>query len=264
MNPSSKQEPFGLTILGGATERRFNGLRDKVDFPWGSLAEAELPDDLRAEARDVWTRIAFIEYRSAAGMNAVAETMIAARAPLDLTALASSFAFDELSHAEMAARVLAELGGGRTLVHRARDLITDKPSMKLEPMLRAAEIIVRIFCVCESFALPMAQLTAKQSSKLPLISAVLNRIAKDEAAHASFGWTFFDWAEAWLTDEHRAYLARSAQEMVDVYRQLVHDRSDDHSATFGWLSDRDFKSHGDRVIKNDVIRPLRMRGMYVN
>src|SRR3954469_14285505 len=102
---------FELSILGGSTERRFNGLRAKLDFPWGSLARVELPDALRADARAVWTRLAFVEYRSAAGMTAVAETLIAGRSPPALTAVASSFAFDELSHAEMCARVLGELGG---------------------------------------------------------------------------------------------------------------------------------------------------------
>jgi hypothetical protein len=261
---SPRAHRFELSILGGTTERRFNGLRAKLDFPWGALAATELPDDLRSDARNVWTRLAYIEYRSAAGMNAVAETLIAARAPLDLTAVASSFAFDELSHAEMCARVLAELGGAEPLYHQATDLIWRRPSLRLSPLLRAADIVVRVFCVAEAFALPMAQITAKQSSELPLISAVLQRIAKDEASHASFGWTFLDWAAVWLTARQRKYLARAAQETIDAYRGMVGERTDGHGATLGWLSDQDFKVAGTRALENDVCEPLRERGILVH
>src|SRR2546423_3487038 len=103
MSYSTRAEPFELSMLGGTIERRYQQQRAKHEIPWGALADASLPDDLRAEAREVWTRLAFIEYRSAAGMNAVTEVLIAARAPLDLTAVASGFAADELSHAELCA-----------------------------------------------------------------------------------------------------------------------------------------------------------------
>ena len=121
-------------------ERRFNRLRDKVDLRWGTLhaAATELPDDLHADARAAWTQITYIEYRSAAGMNAVADTMIAARAPLDLAAVASDFAADELSHAEMAARVVAELGGAEPLLTQGRELTYKRPSSRLAPLVRTA------------------------------------------------------------------------------------------------------------------------------
>src|SRR5262249_9152760 len=80
MSYSTKPERFELT-LGGTIELRYNQQRAQLDLPWGALAEAELPEDLRDEAREVWTRLAYIEYRSAAGMNAVTEPLIAARAP---------------------------------------------------------------------------------------------------------------------------------------------------------------------------------------
>jgi hypothetical protein len=260
----SKLEPFSLSMLGGSMERRFNRLRDKVELPWGTLAETKLPDELRTEAQAAWTRITYIEYRSAASMNAVADTMIAARAPLDLTAVASSFAADELSHAEMGARVVAELGGPEPMLTNAYDLTYKRPSARLAPLLRTAEVVVRVFCVAEAFALPMAQLNANLHAELPLINAVLRRIAKDEAAHASFGWTFMDWANQFFTDRQRAHLAKAAQEAIDVYRQLVEGRGDEESATLGWLSDRDFKMYGKQTLENDVCEPLRMRGIDVN
>ena len=257
-------QPFTLSMLGGSVERRFNRLRDKVELPWGTLAEMELPDELRAEARAAWTQITYTEYRSAAGMNAVADTMIAARAPLDLTAVASSFAADELSHAEMAARVVAELGGPEPMFTHGRDLTYKRPSSRLSPLLRTAEVVVRVFCVAEAFALPMAQVSAKLAAEIPLIGAVLRRIAKDEAAHASFGWTFMDWACQSFTTRALAHLRNAAQATIDVYRDLVEKRGDDQGATLGWLSNHDFKAFGQRTLENDVCAPLRLRGIDVH
>jgi hypothetical protein len=264
MSYSTKPERFELSMLGGTIERRYHQQRSKVDLPWGELAEAALPNDLRQEAREVWTRLAYVEYRSAAGMNAVTETLIAARAPLDLTAVASSFAGDELHHAELCARVLAELGGAEPYYHEPRDLIWEKPSMRLPPLIRAADIVVRIFCVAEAFALPMARVSAKLAAELPLIGSVLARIAKDEAAHAAFGWIFLDWANDLISDKNRIHLRAAAQQTIDAYRTLVRDRSDHHSATLGWLSDQDFRAVGEQALEEDVCVPLRERGIEVH
>jgi hypothetical protein len=263
MSHHTKPALFELSMLGGTIERRYNQQRAKLDMPWGALAEAKLPSELHQEAKAVWTRITYIEYRSAAGMTAVTETLIAARVPLDLTAVASQFASDELNHAEMGARVLAELGGNDPLWHQPRDLIGFKPPMKLPPLVRAAELVVRVFCVAEAFALPMAQTTARLSAQLPLIGPVLHRIAKDEASHASFGWIFLDWANQLLTDKQRDYLAEAAMDSIRMYRELVANRSDVHSATMGWLSDHDYRKFGEQAIANDVIKPLRERGIMV-
>ena len=263
-NYYTRSEPFQLSMLGGTIERRFHNSRAKLDFAWGALAETKLPDDLRAEAQSVWTRLAYIEYRSASAMTAVTEALIAARAPLDLTAIASTFALDELSHAEMAARVLGELGGAEYLAHTWKDLIYLKPRMDLHPLVRAAEQIIRVFCVAEAFALPMAKLVARKSEELPLVGEILHRIAKDEASHASFGWIFLDWAADWMTDEDRTHLAGVAQTSIDLYRGLVTDRGDEPGATFGWLSDLDFKTHGQLALADDVIAPLIKRGIEVH
>ena len=68
-------------------------------------------------------------------------------------------------------------------------------------------------------------------SALRWISSVLQRIAKDEASHASFDWLFLDWAASWLTARQRRYLARAAQQTIDVYRAMVESRGYGHSET---------------------------------
>jgi hypothetical protein len=263
-NPSTLFEPFVLSMLGGTPERRFNRMRDKLDLSWGALADAEIPHTLREEARETWTRITYVEYRSASSMSAVAEALIAARAPLDLSGLASSFAYDELSHAEMCARVVGELGGPTPLLHQPQDLVYKRPSIRLRPLLRAADIVVRVFCVAEAFALPMAQIAAKAAEKVPLIHEVLRRIAKDEASHAGFGWIFMDWVAPLLSARDRAYIAKAAQASIDAYRDIVENRPDHDGATLGWLSDRDFKTNGRRTLEMDVVKPLRARDINVH
>src|ERR1051326_3828268 len=66
MSYSTRPEQFELSMLGGTIDRRYHQQRAKLDFAWGSLAEAKLPPELLEEARAVWTRLAFVEYRSAA------------------------------------------------------------------------------------------------------------------------------------------------------------------------------------------------------
>ncbi len=259
----SPVETFELSMLGGATERRFRRLRPELErIKWGSLAAARIPDEMIGEAREVWTRVAYIEYRSAAAMTAVAELLIAAKAPLNLSAIASRFAFDELCHAEMCSRVLGELGGAIQWLHPSDDLIWERPPVQLPPLTRAADLVVSVFCVAEAFALPMAQVAARQNAKQPLVGEVMSRIARDEADHASFGWIFFDWATPFLDQAAREHIHRAASLALREYESSISDLSHDSGPTLGWLSDRDFRLHAERALEQDVRRPLRLRGLW--
>src|SRR5689334_10134448 len=89
-------EIFNLCMLGGSIERRYERLRPELsDLPWGSLATTPLCPALKERGREVWTRLTFLEHRTAAAITATVEAMIAARAPVDLVAIASRFVFDE-------------------------------------------------------------------------------------------------------------------------------------------------------------------------
>jgi hypothetical protein len=50
---------------------------------------------------------------------------------------------------------------------------------------------------------------------------------------------------------------------IAMYRELIASRSDVHSATMGWLSDQDYRKFGEQALANDVIKPLRERGIMV-
>ena len=99
---------------------------------------------------------------------------------------------DELVHVELCARMAMELGGGTEIVHDPNALIVD-PDPELPPLLRAADLVVRCFCVGEALSIPLLRGTWK-AARHPLPRAVLGRIVKDEAAHGTFGFAFFDWA----------------------------------------------------------------------
>ena len=92
---------------------------------WGTLKPSSYPMDVVDAARRVWTEAAFQEHRTGAACAATLKALIAARAPLDLIALASRFPLDEMVHVELCARLVSELGGAvtvrydpRTMTHR--------------------------------------------------------------------------------------------------------------------------------------------------
>src|SRR5262249_39663995 len=142
-----------------------------------------------------------------------------ARAPIDLVALASRFPLDEVVHAELCARMAMHLGGG-TELRPEPDRLTEDEGGPLSPLLRATDLVTRIFCVGEAFSVPMLRGTWR-SSRHPLVKAVLGRIVKDEAAHGAFGWSFLDWALPALSPGDIEHLGRAADHAVSMIRELI-------------------------------------------
>ncbi len=255
-------ELFELSMLGGALERRYRRLRPDVDrLPWGSLDPSAHPPSTVARARRFWTVAAFQEHRTGAAIAATLEALIAARAPLDLVAVASRFVLDEMAHVELCARVAAALGGGAPLAHDP-DALLERPSPELPPLLRAAELVVRVFCVGEAFSVPMQRETAR-AARQPLLRAVVERIAKDEAAHGRFGWIFLDWAGESLDAGARAHLAGVAEAAIAALERGwdALAPSDDADASLGWLPRERYRALARRVLDEEVRAPLRARGL---
>src|SRR5215469_11616155 len=199
-------EPFELSLLGGAVERRYRALRPEVEaFPWETLRPEEHPPEVVALAQRTWTEAAFQEHRTAAACAATLKALVCARAPLDLIAFSSRFPLDEMVHVELCSRLAMRLGGGVGLMHDPRHLIRE-PDPELSALLQAAELVVRNFCVGEALSIPVLR-GSWHAARHPLIHAVLGRIVKDEAAHGQFGWFFLDWAEPLLDQGARAHLA---------------------------------------------------------
>ncbi|MBL8950155.1 MAG: ferritin-like domain-containing protein [Myxococcaceae bacterium] len=207
---------FELEWLGGAPEARFRKRRPGIEaLPWGTLTGAGIDT---AEARRVWTNGAFTEYASAAAFTAMAAAFLECGAPIDLTAAASDCATDELFHTELAARLVMELGGAWPFdVDLAKVSPVTTPGVR--PLVRAAELAVKVSLVGE--ALSISALSAsKHAASHPLTRAVLERLLKDEGAHAQVGHWFFEWASERLEAAERAHLRAVADAAIAVYAPL--------------------------------------------
>ncbi len=120
-------------------------------MPWGTLDTRKIPEDALIAARRAWTAAAFQEHRTGLAVSAALRALFECRAPVDLIAMASRFPLDELVHVELCARMAMELGGGTEIRHDPDLLIVD-PEAALPPLLRAADMIVRFFCVGEALS----------------------------------------------------------------------------------------------------------------
>jgi hypothetical protein len=259
-------ETFELFMYGGATERRYRRLRPEVErLPWGTLNPAEYPPELVLAARQSWTLAAYQEHRTGAACAETLQALIAARAPLDLIAVATRFPLDEMVHVELCARLAGELGGGTHIEHDPTGLIPS-PAMDLPPLLRAAECAVRYFCIGEALSIPLLHGTWR-AAKHPLVKACLGRIVRDEAAHGTFGFTYLDWLSAELTDSDRNHLAEAAGETIDV---LVHSWSEvrgrpeasvDDLHALGWMDTEAYLALARYSLASKVLAPLRARGV---
>ncbi|MEQ1505713.1 MAG: hypothetical protein ABMB14_25995, partial [Myxococcota bacterium] len=263
-------ELFELELVGGAIERQYRAMRPEVEaMPWGTLgpAVAALPEALRDAARRAWTGAAFQEHRTGAACAATLQSMIEARAPLDLIALATRFPLDELVHVELCARIASELGGGVALEYTP-DTLVSRIGAGLDPLLRASHQVVAYFCVGEALSIPLLHGTWKACAH-PLTRAVLKRIVVDEADHGTFGWSWLDWVNAHLTDDDRAALAdtaRAAIAGVEANWDAIRARppaSPEHLADLGWMQSDAYLALAEASLERHVRAPLRARGIAV-
>ena len=211
-------ELFELELLGGSVERRYRRLRPEIEaMPWGTIDARKIPGDALVAARKAWTGAAFQEHRTGIACAAALRALYECRAPVDLIALAARFPMDELAHVELCARMAMELGGGTEIQHDPHALIVDADDA-LPPLLRAADMVVRFFCVGEALSIPLLKGTWR-AARHPLPRAVLGRIVRDEAAHGTFGFTFLDWALPAFGEDERKHLGRAADRTIRAIRK---------------------------------------------
>jgi len=259
-------ELFELELLGGTTEQRFRKMRPEVEaMPWGSLDLSNVSEEQRITARKAWTGSAYQEHRTGAACALTLQALIEARAPLDLIAVASRFPLDEMVHVELCARMAMEFGGGTEIIHDPKAMVVGSDH-SLNPLMQAADLVVRFFCVGEAISIPLLRATW-HVAKHPLPKAVLGRIVKDEAAHGVFGFTFLDWACARFSDEENARLGVSADlairflysQWVDLYARRNEPRAEDD--VLGWMRTDDYLKLAFRSMQTLVIDPLEARGI---
>jgi len=262
-------ELFELEMIGGSIERRYRKMRPEVEaMPWGTIDVSRVPEENLIAARRAWTGAAFQEHRTGVACSATLRALIEARAPLDLIALAARFPLDEMVHVELCARMAMELGGGTEIMHDPDALVLDADP-GLPPLLRAAEVVVRFFCVGEALSIPLLRGTW-HAARHPLPKAVLGRIVKDEAAHGTFGFTFLDWAGEHLSEEDRAHLGRSADIGIAFMRRQwedirKHPRAPAHEGdALAWMATDAYLALAERSMEEKVIGPLTERGIPIS
>ena len=262
-------ELFELELLGGTTEQRFRRMRPEVEaMPWGTLQLSQVSDEQRITARKAWTGSAYQEHRTGAACALTLQALIEARAPLDLIGVASRFPLDEMVHVELCARMAMEFGGGTEIIHDPKAMVVGCDAT-LSPLMQAADMVVRFFCVGEALSIPLLRGTWK-AARHPLPRAVLARIVKDEAAHGTFGYLFLDWAESRLSREDRRLLGTAADLAIDaVVRQWedlrTRPKSEWHEGNaLAWMATEPYLELAARSMNQNVLEPLRERDIPVS
>jgi hypothetical protein len=261
-------ELFELELFGGAIERRYRAMRPEVEaMPWGTIDVAGIPQSDLIRARKAWTGAAFQEHRTGVACAATLRALIECRAPLDLVSLATRFPLDEMVHVELTARMAMELGGGTEIVHDPDHLVLDADP-NVSPIARAAELVVRFFCVGEALSIPLLRGTWK-AARHPLPRAVLGRIVKDEAAHGTFGFSFLDWALPHLGADEVAHVGRHAdiairyiwRQWADIRKRPARKAPPGPGDALAWMETDAYLALADKSMREKVMTPLLSRGV---
>ena len=148
-------ELFEIALFGDNVEARYRRVRPEVEaMPWGTMDVRGFPESSVIRARKQWTGAAFQEHRTGIACCAALRALYECRAPVDLIALATRFPLDEVVHVELCARMSMEMGGGTEIRHDPDAMIVE-PAPELRPLLRAADAMVRFFCVGEAVSIPL-------------------------------------------------------------------------------------------------------------
>lgn len=261
-------EVFELELLGGPIESAYRAMRPEVEaMPWGTIDLSKYPATLAEAAQKSWTGAAFQEHRTGAACAATLRSLIEARAPLDLIALASRFPLDEMVHVELCARLATEFGGAAELIYEP-DQLVGTIGEGCEPLMKATHQVVAFFCVGETLSIPLLHGTWKACTH-PLTRAVLKRIVLDEADHGTFGWAYLDWVLPHLEAPDFVALGETADRAIDgvlanweaIRRRPVADI--EHVHDLGWMQTDAYLELAARSLRRRVIQPLVERGIPV-
>lgn len=253
---------FELAVWGGASGRRLRRRRSGFDrLPWGTLRVDEAKPAALAEARQVWTNGAFTEFASGAAFATLASLLCEAGAPLDLVAMAADFAVDEMDHAELAGRLLAELGGS-TPYEMDFAKVTPLATDGAEPVLRAVEIALKTSAIGEALSVPVLS-RSMAAADHPLVKAVLRRISRDEAHHPKLADLVLEWAEP-VVKRHQAHLRDIALETIEAYAPLWQRTpcgACQLAPTYGGFAQQEYRELLRASVQRRVVLPLLRRGL---
>jgi hypothetical protein len=256
---------FEIEWHGDAAERHFRKVRPFVtELPWGTIDKTCHAPEVLEQARIVWSSIALSEYHAAASFADVLSAVLAARAPLDIAGMAGDFVADELMHTELASRIAMELGGGAPVQVDFDEMGMVPSAPNLEAFPRANDLVIRASCVTETISGAIAVET-RAIVEQPLIRAVVEQIARDEARHMRFGWLYMDWAVLDMDDDERKRLGRVAvAELAKLSPSWRRRPGTPHGRDFGWLESDQFRARMRTTIVDDIVAPLEKLGIPID
>jgi hypothetical protein len=267
---------FDLEWFGEGAEKYFRGIRPGIEeMPWSSLDASAMPRKLVERARISWTEAAYNEYCTAAAFAQLVSAMLAARAPVDLVAMAGDFIADEMLHVELTSRLAMQLGGGAPYDIDFAKLDIAPSRANLSPREKCNEVVVRLCCVGEAFSVKMLGGSLRSASH-PLTRAILDRIVRDEAPHGLLGWMYLEWADEEMAAAERARLGEVAvsalEQFAPLYQRLRSKVTDgvtsegfriDDVRALGWMESTEYAALARDAVVMNVVRPLARHGIVV-
>jgi hypothetical protein len=132
------------------------------------------------------------EYTSAAITHNLVHWLIQLGAPPDLIAAGLAIVGDELAHSRASHEVYVAAGGDSVPAIDASKLALVRDELDLH--LDALRVVVRVFCLGETVAVPLFVHLRSRCTE-PVAREALDRIVRDEARHRDFGWDLLDWLQ---------------------------------------------------------------------
>lgn len=162
----------------------------------GRRPEGLVIEEARGASREgaFFARMEHLERASIGAFRRLARELEAHGAPASLVRRAERSVRDEARHARVASRWRARHGGERVPLARAPHGV--------RPLVEIARENAVEGCVHETWGATIAALQARMAPD-PALRADLERIARDEAAHAALAWSVDAWAAARLSGAER-------------------------------------------------------------
>lgn len=171
--------------------------------PEGLMSCAPVRGD--SELGDFLARCAHLEAASVDAFRILASELRAHGAPAELIALAERSAQDEMRHAERVGE-LARAHGGDVIAPRVQpSALRSLEAIALENAVEG--------CVRETYGAAVGAYQARAANDAG-IAAVMDEVARDEAAHASFAWQLAAWLDAQLAPAARARVTLARRQAV--------------------------------------------------
>jgi hypothetical protein len=206
--------------------------------------------------RTEWRNRIEAEYRSATIVHHLTLWLMQLAAPPELVRAGLRIAADELRHAELSHRCFIAAGGvGGPLLPRETLGLTRRTSDVLE--LDVARVVVEMFCLGETVAVPLFKLLRDGATIAPARKA-LDRILVDEVRHRDFGWVGLEWLltlpealpiRALIHTELPRYFAQVRRN----YASATNAEITDEERSWGLMAPATYKQAAERTLTRDWV-----------